>query len=121
MYDDRFMVECSTCFDWFHAECVGMCVEEVNKLSEFQCPSCGTSMRAEVVPVRNLHAVLPFAGKQRPERGLITKNKAKETVSFPGRPPRVHLLVTSKMPTDLTEEVESSKSASAGCTHVVIF
>ncbi|XRB15760.1 chromatin remodeling protein EBS [Pseudoscourfieldia marina] len=37
---DVFMVECGTCYDWFHPRCVRMTEEEVEHIQTFTCPSC---------------------------------------------------------------------------------
>ncbi|KAJ1507687.1 hypothetical protein HMI55_005005 [Coelomomyces lativittatus] len=34
------MIQCETCFDWFHFPCVGLTSSLVHQLQEFQCPLC---------------------------------------------------------------------------------
>ncbi|XP_020231356.2 chromatin remodeling protein EBS, partial [Cajanus cajan] len=37
---DHLMVQCETCMDWYHPACVGITIEEANKLDHFVCSEC---------------------------------------------------------------------------------
>ncbi|KAI5069378.1 hypothetical protein GOP47_0015679 [Adiantum capillus-veneris] len=39
---DDLMMQCESCKDWFHPECMGMSLEQVRTLEDFFCPDCHT-------------------------------------------------------------------------------
>jgi hypothetical protein len=40
--DGRLMIQCDRCDIWFHGRCVGVTVEEAQRLDEYVCPSCSS-------------------------------------------------------------------------------
>mmetsp|Transcript_5298 Transcript_5298/g.21660 ORF Transcript_5298/g.21660 Transcript_5298/m.21660 type:complete len:200 (+) Transcript_5298:156-755(+) len=43
---DLFMVECESCEEWYHPQCVGTTKKRVEKLAHFECPSCEKKAQA---------------------------------------------------------------------------
>ena len=43
---DLFMVECESCEEWYHPQCVGTTKKQVEKLAHFVCPSCDKKAQA---------------------------------------------------------------------------
>ena len=41
-YDGRLMIQCDRCDMWFHGRCVGVTVEEAQKLDGYVCPPCSS-------------------------------------------------------------------------------
>jgi RNA:NAD 2'-phosphotransferase (TPT1/KptA family) len=39
-YQGDFMVQCDTCFDWFHGRCVDITLERAEGMDKFTCPRC---------------------------------------------------------------------------------
>jgi len=46
-HNDRFMICCDKCDEWFHGECVGIKEEETGPSTTFYCPKC----RGDPIPV----------------------------------------------------------------------
>ena len=45
--DEEFMIECDTCKDWFHGECVQLSESEGEKLENYVCEACETFILGE--------------------------------------------------------------------------
>lgn len=43
---DLFMVECESCEEWYHPQCVGSTKKQVEKLAQFVCPTCDKKAQA---------------------------------------------------------------------------
>lgn len=41
--DERAMIACDTCDDWFHADCVGVSEDSIRLIDRFVCPLCEPS------------------------------------------------------------------------------
>ena len=44
---DLFMVECESCEEWYHPQCVRTTKKQVEKLAHFVCPSCEKAQARE--------------------------------------------------------------------------
>jgi COMPASS component SPP1 len=40
--DGKLMIQCDWCDGWLHGQCVGVAVEEAQRMDEYVCPSCST-------------------------------------------------------------------------------
>ena len=56
----RSMIGCDFCQGWFHYECVGLREGLVNKLPNYQCPSCVSSPEHNNLLILNLGTVATF-------------------------------------------------------------
>lgn len=45
---DRFMVECDSCSEWYHPECLGLKREEIMQSPDFTCQHCNSRLATNV-------------------------------------------------------------------------
>ncbi|KAJ8460139.1 hypothetical protein OPV22_033065 [Ensete ventricosum] len=50
---DDLMIQCESCYDWYHPSCIDMTVEDAKKIEHFFCQSCTTENGKETEKSHN--------------------------------------------------------------------
>ena len=83
-HNNRFMICCDNCLDWFHGKCVGITKKMGKEMeeagNEWTCPKCKNEVEKEVTEKQN--AELKDKLKER-ETSIASNTKKKQSLTTP--------------------------------------
>ncbi|ORX38275.1 hypothetical protein BD324DRAFT_346512 [Kockovaella imperatae] len=77
--DGRPMIECGTCDNWFHFDCLELSVDEAERIHEFVCPDCQTETGKKTThtyDLDNFPSPSPPPGIEKPSTSKTRRAKA---------------------------------------------